>query len=146
MSGLEQPSHHSSRGRPGRPHSSDISLPRGEFNPPRSGLLSGWFETGTEGTVWTVQEPGKGYDGMHILEAGDFLQVKDPGGKVIFEGVIDPDRDKNWEPHWPGASHGQPLVRGVWVHWTQRGWTPEDWADLFMRDDHSGVIFKKKFG
>lgn len=100
------------------------------------GVLEGFFETGTEGYVWTVYEDGKqGYDGLHGIEAGDHLHATDEKGDVRFEGIIKPDFRKGWRRYPMNPKYGQPCALGLWIHWTQEGWEPDDWARLFMRPD-----------
>ena len=109
------------------------------------GELFAWAETGTEGFVWAMQEDGKqGYDGLVILERGDAIQIFDSAGAIVFDGIIQPDREANWTPRYDGAEHGQPLVKGCWVHWTQTGWSPEAWLDLFMNEDHRAHIVRTR--
>jgi hypothetical protein len=99
-----------------------------------AGVLEGWFETGTEGIVWALCEDGKsGYEAMQIIEKGNHLKVFDDNGKVVFEGEIDPDEKIGWQEYPLNPGHGQPCALGMWVHWTQRGWQPDDWARLFIR-------------
>jgi|GEM_PF-5990356 len=100
------------------------------------GTLHDYFETGTEGVMWAVYEDGKtGYDGLHVLDAGHHLRVTDETGAVRFEGFIEPDLERGWMeyPGRPGEGYGQPCALGMWVHWTQSGWEPDDWAALFVR-------------
>lgn len=98
------------------------------------GVLEDFFETGTEGVCWAVYEDGKqGYDGLHLLERGDHLRVTDETGAVRFEGFIEPDFGKGWTEYPRNPGYGQPCALGMWIHWTQAGWEPDDWAALFMR-------------
>jgi len=100
------------------------------------GVLMDFFETGTEGVCWAVYEDGKqGYDGLHLLGKGNHLRVTDEHAVVRFEGYIEPDAEKGWMeyPGRPGEGYGQPCALGMWVHWTQSGWEPDDWASLFFR-------------
>jgi hypothetical protein len=126
-----------------------------------SGVLHAWFETGTEGLVWCLQsgvpDPRLLYNNLVIIESGDHLIVRDVAGKIIFDGVIEEDFEAGWSPyprqfelvgrffsrHWgwvPGfikrrCTHfmnGQPVALGCWIHWTQRGWLPDEWAALFL--------------
>ena len=34
--------------------------------------------------------------------------------------------------HSPYDFFGQPAALGYWIHWTQKGWKPDDWARLFI--------------
>lgn len=97
------------------------------------GKLEAYFETGTEGVLWAVYEDGKqGYDGLHILQQDDLLKIFGKDGSVVFSGRIDQDRQTGWAPYPFGNGNGQPVALGMWVHWTQRGYQPDDWARLFV--------------
>lgn len=98
------------------------------------GVLEGYVETGTEGYEWAVYEDGKrGYEGLHLIEQGDYLRVCDENGEVRFEGFIRQDFKAGWMEYPLNPGYGQPSALGLWIHWTQKGWTPDDWAALFMR-------------
>jgi len=108
-----------------------------------AGELFPWFETGTEGLVWSLQQDGKeGYDGLVPLRQGDQLTVTAPDGSTLFDGVLECDRKTGWTPRWKGASHGQPVAQGYWVHWTQAGWSPDDWAEIFICRKNRGVVVR----
>lgn len=97
------------------------------------GHLDWWCETGSEGTVWIFYEKGKtGWDGVHFLKAGDHLTIYAKNRKVIFSDVIKPDRKAGWAEYPLNPGHGQPAALGLWIHWTQSGWKPDDWAKLFL--------------
>lgn len=98
------------------------------------GVLEDHFEGGTDGIIWAVYEDGKmGYDGLHIIHAGDYLTVYDEKGEVIFKGRIFPDHKAGWTKHPFNPKYGQPCALNHWIHWTQIGWQPDDWARLFLR-------------
>lgn len=101
------------------------------------GILDAWGETGTEGLVWVVLVDGaEGYDAIRIIEEGDRLMVFDGAtGLPFFDSEIKPDRKANYETYPNNPSCGQPCVLGYWVHWTQSGMSPEDWAKMFLRGD-----------
>lgn len=49
------------------------------------GVLDPYFETGTEGTVWSLIEDGKpGYDGLRQIENGDHLTIYMENGAKFF--------------------------------------------------------------
>ena len=53
------------------------------------GVLEPFFETGTEGTIWSVYEDGKkGYDGLYIIHTGDHLIIYGEEREIIFKGKI----------------------------------------------------------
>lgn len=102
----------------------------------RKGILDPWIETGTEGAVWTVYEDGAtGYEGMIVLHKGDQLTIFDADNTtILFQGIIEPDRKIGYEPYPMNPEFGQPTALGYWIHWTQAGFKPDDWAQLFFRD------------
>lgn len=108
------------------------------------GKLFGWFETGLEGVVWALEQEGvAGYDGLFILEEGDHLTISAPSGKVLFDGyiVMDPEIGKKQRPFSPIA---QPQAGGLWIHWTQKGFLPDEWAELFISEANHGLLTKKQ--
>lgn len=108
------------------------------------GVLEGWSETGTEGMVWSFHEDGKaGYNGLNILDAGDYLVVYDKDNKVVFQGKINPDY-KIGRKRRPGTNYWQPVALGMWVHWIQKGWQPDDWAKLFFNEPPLRAVLRKK--
>jgi len=106
-----------------------------------TGILSGFFETGTEGTVWVLEKDDKkGYEALEEIRAGDYLSVFDTDGSVIFKGKIIPDRKIGWTEYPLNPGHGQPAALGRWIHWTQQGWKPDDWASLFIREKNQPYL------
>lgn len=99
------------------------------------GKLEGFFETGTEGVIWSVYEDGKqGYDGLHDLEDGDHLKVwESASGRTVFDGRIKFDWKIGYEKFPLNPSCGQQAAMGFWVHGIQEGFMPDDWARLFFR-------------
>ena len=104
-----------------------------------SGKLGWWFETGTEGVVWIFEIDGReelGYDSFKTIKEGDHLIVYEADDSIIFDGRIVCDDKVGWKEYSLNPGHGQPCVfNSLWIHWTQKGWQPDDWALLFMRHD-----------
>ena len=97
------------------------------------GFLAPFFETGTEGVVWSLDDPGlPGYDSLHPLMNGDELRVLDDAGSTLWEGVVRLDRTTGLLPHYPGGEPVQQAVLGYWVHGLQEGMDPEAWGRLFF--------------
>ena len=100
------------------------------------GKLEPFFETGTEGTIWSVYEDGKeGHNGLHCLEYGDFLRIFDSEEttKVVWEGRIDYDWKINFRPYPMNPEYGQQEVLGFWVHGIQKDVNPEVWGTWFFK-------------
>ncbi len=103
-----------------------------------TGVLDGWFETGSEGTYWVLdtQNPKADFYGLIFIEPGDHLKVFNEDGSVAFEGEIIPDFKTGWKqyPGNPDPKMGQQAVFSCdwYVHWIQKGWKPDDWAKLFI--------------
>ena len=48
-----------------------------------SGVLDAFFETGTEGVIWSLyDDKNNGYDSLHCLENGDYLKVFSESGEI----------------------------------------------------------------
>lgn len=106
-----------------------VGQPAGEVR----GFLAPFFETGTEGVVWSLDDPGlPGYDSLHPLMNGDELRVLDDAGGTLWEGVVRLDRTTGLLPHYPGGEPVQQAVLGYWVHGLQEGMDPEAWGRLFF--------------
>ena len=100
------------------------------------GKLEPFFETGTEGVIWSVFEDGKeGYDGLHTLHDGDYLVVFDPMDplKLVWEGNISLEWERNYRPYPMNPQYGQQEIGGLWVHGIQENVTPEDWGRWFYK-------------
>lgn len=110
------------------------------------GKLDAYFETGTEGVIWSLLEQGKeGYHGLNCLEDGDYLTILDHDNNVIWEGNIDFEYERNYIPFPSNPSYGQQCVRGLWVHGIQKDVDPETWADWFL-EGRSALLIKAGFG
>jgi len=97
------------------------------------GFLTPFFETGTEGVVWSLDDPGlPGYDSLHPLMNGDELRILDDAGGTLWEGVVRLNRTTGLLPHYPGGEPAQQAVLGYWVDGFQEGMDPEAWSRLFF--------------
>lgn len=120
---------------------------RAEFNPnsklPKikvSGVLDQFFETGCEGIKWVVIENGKPFnDALHFIQEGDHLTVYGENNGILFDGEIICDFQAGWTEYPYNPGHGQPSALGCWIHWTQHGWQPDEWAKLFFHEHIEGT-------
>lgn len=53
----------------------------------------------------------------------------------MFDGVVDEDRETGYAEYPRNPGSGQPAALGLWIHWTQRGFAPDDWARFFVREE-----------
>lgn len=104
------------------------------------GFLEPFFETGTEGVVWSLQDPGlPGYDGLDPLEDGDELHVLDDTGGTLWDGIVRLDFLTGRLPRWAGGEPVQQAVLGYWVRGVQEGMDPEAWGRMFF-DSRRAVL------
>ncbi|MFA6286139.1 MAG: hypothetical protein WC661_02045 [Opitutaceae bacterium] len=115
--------------------------------PAITGELEDWFETGLEGVVWAlIDDANNGYDSLHVIEEGDDLTVLDKAGTVLWQGTIECDRKTGATPRPTNPHFIQQQALGCWIHWIQKGFEPDHWAEFFIRrpDDRlRGVLVKK---
>lgn len=98
------------------------------------GVLNGYFETGCEGMMWALLKDGdEGCESFVFIKAGDYLTIFNQDGTVMYEGEIIPDYKTGWQEFPLNPGFGQPAALDCWIHWTQKGWNPDDWASLFIR-------------
>ena len=100
------------------------------------GILEPFFETGTEGVIWSVYEDGKsGYDALHCLGCGDHLAIYDlvDPSKLLWYGNIDYEYERNKQPFPFNPQYSQQTVLGAWVHGLQKDVDPEEWGNWFFR-------------
>lgn len=96
------------------------------------GRLDPYFETGTEGVVWSLMDPRiPGYDGLFNLDDGDTLTVL-RADKIVWQGVVDLEWERGYRPYPMNPSLGQQEIFGYWVHGFQRDLEPEVWAKFFF--------------
>lgn len=106
------------------------------------GKLDAFFETGTEGVLWSLYEHGKeGYEGLQILEEGDYLIVySSDANHILWSGYIHPDYTINIERSPFNPSYSQPSVLGYWCHWLQCALDPKTWAAFFFSELEATLI------
>ncbi|MCP8900059.1 hypothetical protein [Gilvimarinus xylanilyticus] len=110
---------------------------------PVFGLLIEYFETGTEGVVWALQQDGTaGYEGLIILEPGDQVDIFNHNGQKVYGGIIVPDYSIGARQR-PGSTISQPVALGRWAHWIQSGFEPDVWAEYFCSGRFRGAIYKR---
>ena len=100
-----------------------------------SGKLEAFFETGTEGVLWSFIPNGReGYENLHVLQNGDRLTVFADAACAItkWQGNVDLEYERNWQNFPLNPQYGQQAVEGCWVHGLERTLPPETWARMFF--------------
>lgn len=101
-----------------------------------------FFETGTEGVIWSVAEPGKSYEGLHELEDGDVLLIfSGDYDELLWVGVIDLDWEIGVRSSPLNPEYKQQVSNGLWCHGIQRGFEPDQWGQLFS-PENKAVLYK----
>lgn len=98
-----------------------------------SGILEPFFETGTEGIIWSVHEDGvPGYPGLNCLEDGNQLVVFNQERHILWSGVIKLEYKRRFRSYPLNPAYGQQEVEGMWVHGFQENVDPEVWTRWFF--------------
>ena len=102
------------------------------INEVNSHLLA-FFETGTEGTIWSIYTDDQGYDGLYGLKNNDELIVytKDRCA-IVWRGIIQLEYERLYQPYPANPEYGQQLIFNRWVHGFQVGLEPYVWAKWFF--------------
>lgn len=105
------------------------------------GLLDPFFETGSEGIIWVLIEPNKGYEGLHSLKNGDYLKVfKKNTQEVLWEGLIQLEYERRLRPIPTNPQYKAQEVCGMWVHGFQASLEPIVWAKMFFDGSKAQLI------
>ena len=115
---------------------------------PIEGELIDFFETGTEGVIWMLEDDCRhGRDALETICEGDNLTIMDQLGAILWRGTIRCDKEKGRRPYPMNPEFSQQCALGCWVHWIQEGFEPDEWAKFFMRADSDrlrGFLRKKR--
>lgn len=112
---------------------------------PVKGALEAFFETGTEGVIWSLFEDEKeGYEGLHCLNDGDILSVWGKDGKILWQGAVELEWKRRYRPYPSNPKYGQQEIFGMWVRGFQKGLTPTKWAKMFFEKNRAELIPKRK--
>jgi hypothetical protein len=105
---------------------------------PIKGYCDGHWETGSEGVMWCIQQDGlDSYDGQVYIDRKDYLEIFDTEtGEVVFAGKIDPDYKIGYRPYPLNPEYGQQVSCGMYCHWIQSGFKPDDWGKFFINNFH----------
>ena len=107
-----------------------VAVPRPVVRPEKiEGELEDFFETGTEGVVWAIQDDENfGYDGLHIIEAGDHLAI------VNGLALVGRDRTIAVGSAGPPLESQIPAARAQPLGALDPEIKPDDWARFSGRD------------
>ena len=100
-----------------------------------TGYLDAFFETGTEGIVWSITDDAKeGYNSLVPLHLMDHLTIYSPTtGELVWSGNIDLDYKQNLTSIESNPAYHQQSIDGYWVHGIQRDIDPVTWLTWFQK-------------
>jgi hypothetical protein len=100
-------------------------------------------ETGSDLLLWAIQaDSDPGYHGVRCIGAGDLLSIASPEGAILFAGRIDPDYETGAILRREFDFRKAIRALNSWTHWSQRGWSPNDWARLFLDETNRVVLHR----
>lgn len=109
-----------------------------------TGKLEPFFETGTEGVIWSIYENGKtGYDGLHPLKNGDKVTIFAGDNSVLWDGIVSLEYKRRYKQYPLNPKYGQQEVFGYWVHGFQENLEPTIWSKMFF-DELNAQLIKGK--
>jgi hypothetical protein len=99
------------------------------------GCLCAFYETGLEGTLWSVQQGGvDGYDGLHPIEDRHILTVFNDLARsnILWEGEVQLEQDRDKQLEYLRESKYS-LRLGPWGYGLPTNIHPFDWVDMFSQ-------------
>lgn len=100
------------------------------------GVLEPFYETGLEGTLWSVHEDGKqGYEGLNPIKSGHVLTVFNDAARqdVLWQGVVDLELDSGEQSKILKANK-YPGRLGPWGYGLPKNIHPYDWVEMFYEE------------
>lgn len=99
------------------------------------GKLVAFWETGTDGVIWCMQEDNKGgYDGLKVLNLGDYVTIFNASRTdTVWQGYISLEYDSNICANDTLRGRCQ-VVNGWTVNGIQEGVSPNDWLYWFQNE------------
>jgi hypothetical protein len=98
--------------------------------------------------IWMLRDDCRnGHDALELLCQGDHLTITTRVGAVVWSGVIECDKRTGWTRYPRNPKLGQQTALGLWIHWVQKGFAPDDWAKLFVRPSNDrlrGRLLRKR--
>lgn len=96
-------------------------------------VLEPYYEQGIDGYLWAFVNVYKSfYEGVKFLTGGENVRIFNTDHSIAFEGIIEIDTKSGWQPFPDDPKNGLPVALDHWVCWTCKGFTPNDWAELFF--------------
>ena len=112
---------------------------------PILGTLYAFFETGTEGIIWSVTNNDlEGWAKLNCLVNGDHLIIFDPVDRttVVWEGVIQYEYERNLTPSPFNPNYKKQAIMNSWVNGIQNNVEPETWMNWFLKEYPAQLIKK----
>lgn len=109
------------------------------------GVLQHYFETGMEGSAFSLQRDGfvdeRGYlmhEGLVFIKPQDHLVIK-KDNEIVWEGVVQATYNRSSGPD-------QMNLKGYYVHWLPTNVDHDLWYDVFFEypEKYRGIITKKR--
>ena len=99
-------------------------------------MLECFWETGTEGVVWSFVDKSKpGYYELNTIQ-GHHLIVLSDSDEVLWSGIVELEYERLRQTGF----REQQAINGYWVHGFEKTLSPETWADYFFKRKRAILI------
>lgn len=98
------------------------------------GELDAFFETGTEGVVWSMHWAGiPGYTGLIPFRDGDRIVAYATPTQAAWDIRLQLEYQRRFRPYPLNPKYGQQEINGLWVHGFEKTMDPEKWSEPFFQ-------------